>query len=196
MNHNSGIKCAIRRGLAAAGLVALAFTSTADPISALQANDGNSGVFASTTGGGHYLIGGSIDVEFAFAAKQKNNGTANGHFRQSLIFQGELVEFEGEVICVTVDSDNHRAWIGGVVTVNNSVHPSFTTAIHEPGKDVWFRVLDSGEGNNAEADRSTFLGFEGAAGIITSEEYCEAMIWPDNNDRTSPVIEGNIQVRP
>ena len=196
MNHNSGIQRTVRRGLAAAGLVALAFSSTADPITKMQANDGNAGVVASTTGGGHYLIGGSIDVEFSFNAKHKANGTANGHFRQSLIFQGELVEFEGEVICVTFDHDNHRAWIGGVVTVNNSTHAGFMDDIHQPGRDVWFRVLDSGEGNNAEADRSTFLGFEGAADIPTSELYCELQIWPDNNDRTSPVIEGNIQVRP
>lgn len=196
MNHISRIQRTIGGALAAAGLTVLASASVADPISAMQANDGTAGVVASTTGGGHYLIGGSIDVEFSFNAKHKANGTANGHFRQSLVFQGELIEFEGEVICVTFDHDNHRAWIGAVVTVNNSTHPGFMGDIHQPGRDVWFRVLDSGEGANADADRSTFLGFEGAAGIPTSEEYCELQIWPDNNERTSPVVEGNIQVRP
>lgn len=167
-----------------------------DPIAKMQANDGNNGVLTSTTGGGHYLISGSLDVSFSFSAKQKTNGTANGHFRQSVELSGQLIEFHGRVTCVAVDPVNHRAWIGGVVTKNNSEHPNFTTEIHQPGKDVWFRVLDSGEGGNSEADRSTFLGFEGGGGIITSAEYCAAQIWPDDNDRTSPVTQGNIQVRP
>lgn len=166
-----------------------------DPISRIQARDNTAGVIASTTGGGHYLIGDSLDVKFSFGATQKADGSAHGQFRQSVELGGQLIEFHGKVTCISVDSVNRRAWIGGIVTRNNSVHPAFTTDIHEPGKDVWFRVLDSGEGQS-DADRSTFLGFEGAAGIITSREYCDAQIWPDDNDRTSPVIEGNIQVQP
>lgn len=182
---------------AATGLLLMTSTGMAasNPIAALQANDSSKGVVASSTGGGHFLIG-ALDVGFSFNASQKKDGSANGHFRMSVELGGELVEFQGEVICLTVDSDNGRAWIGGVVTANNSTHPSFTGAINEPGRDVWFRVLDSGEGNGAEMDRSTFLGFEGGAGIITSEEYCETAIWPDNNERTSAVTQGNIQVRP
>jgi hypothetical protein len=45
-------------------------------------------------------------------------------------------------------------------------------------------------------DRTTFMGFEGGGGIITSEEYCDLQIWPDENARTSPVTQGDIQVRP
>ncbi len=168
----------------------------ANPITEAQAADGNKGVIASSTGGGHFLVSGSIDVGFSFSAKQKMDGTANGQFRFSAELGGSPIEFHGEVICVTVDSANGRAWVGGVVTQNNSEHPSFTGEINEPGRDVWFRVLDSGEGGDSDMDRSTFLGFEGGGGIITSEEYCEAAIWPDNNDRTSPVTQGNIQVRP
>lgn len=37
------------------------------------------------------------------------------------------------------------------------------------------------------------LGFEGGAGIITSEEYCELMIWPAAPPH--PVTTGNISVR-
>ncbi len=170
--------------------------SLSNPIAEAQANDGDNGVVASATGGGHFLVAGSLDVTFSLSAKQKLNGVANGQFRYSVVLSGQLVEFHGEVICLTVDSANGRAWIGGVVTQNNSEHPSFTNEINEPGRDVWFRVLDSGEGGAADMDRSTFLGFEGGGGIITSEEYCEAAIWPDDNERTSPVTQGNIQVRP
>lgn len=171
-------------------------TLWANPITQAQANDGNNGVKASSTGGGHFLVSGSLDVTYSFSAKQKDDGTANGQFRFSVELGGLPIEFHGEVICLSVDSENGRAWIGGVVTQNNSEHPSFTGEINEPGRDVWFRVLDSGEGGDSEMDRSTFLGFEGGGGIITSEEYCDLAIWPDDNERTSPVAQGNIQVRP
>ena len=181
-----------------AGLVLLGVMGTlsADPISEAQAYDGSSGVTASTTGGGHFLISGTFDVGYSFSAVQKNGGAAQGQFRMSVELGGLPIDFHGEVICLAVDSGNGRAWIGGVVTQNNSEHPSFTTPIHEPGKDVWFRVLDRGEGSNAEMDRTTFMGFEGGGGIITSEEYCDLQIWPDENARTSPVTQGDIQVRP
>jgi len=106
------------------------------------------------------------------------------------------VDFRGEVIFVAVDSVNNRAWIGGIVTRNRSEHPSFIGEIHQPGRDVWFRVLDERRGFGSGMDRSTFLGFEGAGGIITSDKYCDAQIWPDDNARTSPVIRGNIWVLP
>lgn len=176
-------------------LITVASTSLANPISDAQAGDGTAGVVASTTGGGHLLVGGSIDVSFSFSAKQKADGAANGHMRFSTELGGLPIEFHGEVICVAVDAPNGRAWVGGVITANDSEHPSFTAEIHEPGKDIWFRVLDSGEGEGTEADRSTFVGFEGGGGIITSEEYCDSAIWPDDNERTSPIISGNIQIR-
>ena len=45
----------------------------------------------------------------------------------------------------------------------------------------------------SELDRSTFLGFEGSAGIITSEEYCAVKLWAAGNARTWPV-SGNIEI--
>jgi len=86
-----------------------------------------------------------------------------------------------------VDPVNHRAWIGGVLTQSNDPDP-----VALVGKDAWFRVLDS-SGN--DVDRSTFLGFEGGGGIITSAEYCEKQIWPDDNARTWPVEQGNIVIQ-
>ncbi|CAN5300698.1 hypothetical protein BH24PSE2_BH24PSE2_23480 [soil metagenome] len=180
--------------LAAAGALAAA-AATGNPITAAQSVDSQRGVTASATGGGHVLIGGALDVKFSFSANQKLDGSANGRFRHSVELQGQLIEFHGEVTCVSVDAEEGRAWIGGVITRNNSEHADFTTERTQPGMDIWFRVLDSGEGGNSEADRSTFVGFEGDAGIITSLEYCAAQPWPDNNERTSPVVQGNIQVR-
>jgi len=148
---------------------------------------------AGTTGGGHYVIG-AIDVTFAFSAVE-TPGRVAGRFHQSLILAGELVEFHGRVTCVSVDAANRRAWVGGVITDNRSEAATFRTGRHEPGQDIWFRVLDSGEGG-AAPDRTTFLGFEGDAGFDTSAAYCAGQPWPDNNERTNAVVSGNIQVRP
>lgn len=180
--------------LVALAALALAQPVTANPIAELQAHDGGAGVVASATGGGHLLIG-VLDVTFAFSAVQKVDGSAHGKFRHSVVLSDQLVEFYGDVSCVSVDSENGRAWIGGIIRRNNSEHPSFTTERTQPGRDIWFRVLDLPEGGG-DADRSTFVGFEGDADIITSLEYCAVKPWPDDNLRTSPVMQGNIQVRP
>ena len=164
----------------------LASTAWSDDEQEFQAK--GSGTYLLTTSGGSEL-----PIQFAFHVEQDDD-EAEGRFRQKLEFQGLPVEFHGRVTCLAVDSINGRVWVGGVVTQNLSVHPAFTTEIHEPGKDVWFRVLDTGK-HSQEPDRSTFLGFEGAGGIITSAEYCDAQIWPPDNDRTHPVIRGRIKLK-
>ena len=153
------------------------------------------GVAISTTGGGTYDAG--VIVRFSMSAVQNDLGQAAGEFHHKTELGGLAVDVSGRVTCMAVDAVNRRAWIGGVVTANRSAHPGFTTDIHQVGRDVWFRVLDAGEGQ-AEPDRTTFLGFEGAAGIFTSAEYCIEKIWPDDppNARTSALLNGNIQVRP
>ena len=145
-----------------------------------------------TAGGGHYLLAGTFDVAFAFNAGARSDGSAFGQFHQKLEADGLLIEFHGTVICMSVDPVNGRAWVGGVITENNSTDPDFQGAIHQVGQDIWFRVLDGGE----SGDRTTFLGFAGSAGIGTSREYCELMPWPANNARTHPVTAGNILVSP
>lgn len=154
---------------------------------------------ARATGGGHFDAG--VDVVFSFAAIQLGPGdNATGRLRFSTVLGGLAIEFGGRVTCLAVDPVNGRAWVGGVITSNTSEHPSFTTAIHQVDHDIWFRVVDYGEGRNAsQADRMTFVGFEGSAGIPTSAAYCIARIWPgpptDPVDaRTGPVTQGNIQV--
>lgn len=188
------LHAAVCRPLAALALGLATAGASGNPIAEMQATDGGAGVVASATGGGHLLVGGALDVKFSMSASQRTDGSAAGRFRHSVELQGLLVEFYGEVTCVTVDPDNGRAWIGGIITRNNSEHPDFATPRTQPGKDIWFRVLDSGEGDG-EPDRSTFVGFEGDAEIITSAEYCAVRPWPDDNARTSPVTQGNIQVR-
>ena len=155
------------------------------------------GVQASTTGDGTYeLLGGAVPVEFSQSVLQvSSDGTAKGTAHHLAHYQGERLEFRTRVTCATFDEENGRAWIGGVITENNSTHPFWQTDNNDVGDAIWWRVVDYGEGANDQPDRSTFVGFEGNAGIITSREYCDARIWPEGDARTGPVTEGNIQVR-
>lgn len=149
----------------------------------------------SVQGEGHYDILG-LDVQFSYAAEQAGEKKAKGEFRVRADEGGGLiVDFSGKVTCMAVDPVNHRAWIGGVVKDNASTDPDLLTDIHQHGDDIWFRVLDVGAAPGL-VDRSSFIGFKGAAGIQTSAEYCAARIWPDNNARTWPVTQGGIEVRP
>jgi hypothetical protein len=150
---------------------------------------------AQASGGGHYLLGGAFPGTFAFTAIQTSvDGAAKGQLRHTLDFNGELIEFHGTVTCLTVDPVNNRAWIGGVVTKNKSVaEPYASEARFQPGQDIWFRVLDNGQGQ-ADADRTTFTGFAGDAGFATSVAYCEGMPWPAGNARTHPVTAGDIHI--
>lgn len=153
---------------------------------------------ATATGGGQYLL--TLDTQelqgdFSFSAVQtSSDGAAEGRLRFTLDFLGAQLEFHGDVTCMTQDLSEGRAWIGGVITRNASEAEPFASGeIFQPGKDIWFRVLDSGEGAMA-IDRTTFVGFEGGAGIITSAEYCDTRLWDPDNVRTWPVT-GNVQVR-
>lgn len=156
------------------------------------------GIIASTSGDGHAELPPGLGlVAFSFGANQHATNGGLGTFRQSRVRNGLLIEFEGSVTCVTVDAVNHRAWVGGVVTANNSTDPNFQTAIHQVGRDVWFRVVDNGEGAHATAaDRTTVLGFTGAAGFTTSAQYCAGQPWAAGDANTFPLVDGNIQVRP
>lgn len=155
-------------------------------------------VEAATSGGGQAVLPpGFSELKFSFTATALANGKAVGQFRQVYVSGGGRVDFQGRVTCMSVDAANGRAWIGGVITKNNSTNPATMTAIHQVGEDVWFRVLDDGEGNGA-VDRTTVFGFKGGLGIDTSAEYCALMLWNPANDGTAgtwPVVSGNIQVR-
>jgi len=145
------------------------------------------------TGGGHFLFAGEVDVQFSFSAVQHPDGRASGSFHHSFEFDGHQIDYWGTVTCLTVDPINHRAWLGGDLTKVTSTHPD---VIELPGDAAWFRVLDTGPASAGEPDRSTMMGFKGAIpGIDTSQQYCDAQIWPEGNLRTWPVT-GNLTVSP
>src|SRR5258708_40226457 len=103
----------------------------------------SSNVENSASGGGHYLVAGSLDVQFAFSAVLYTDGHVAGAFHDRTNDGLGLVDFDADVTCLAVDRNLGRAWIGGVITANRATQPDFTDANHQPGHDNWFRVLDS-----------------------------------------------------
>lgn len=145
------------------------------------------------SGGGEYTIPGGIDLRFAFSALVLPNGRAEGNFRHHGVAEGELIDFKAEVTCLSVDTVNHRAWIGGVITENSSTHPQFMTPVHQVGHDIWFRVQDNGAGQaDSTPDVTTIVGFETEA-IPSSIFYCTTQPWRTNNVWS---VRGNVTVSP
>jgi len=201
-----------RHFVATALAVAIAACSEAPDDAGPLAPDGDvsfarSAPIVQGTGGGGYVLplaGIDLPGTFAFSAIQFADGRAQGQLRFTLdvfgladlgLADGQAV-FHGEVTCVSHDPENNRLWVGGVVTRNASTQPDFAAdPVAQVGDDIWFRVVDYGEGASAEQpDRITFTGFEGGAGIFTSEEYCATQPWPDDDARTNAVVSGNVQV--
>ena len=152
--------------------------------------------FGHVSGGGHYFIAGVMS-QVALSGKQvSSDESATGTFHHNLELGGTIVEFFGEMTCLAIDAEEGRAWIGGVVTQNRSTREPFASGeIYQPGRDIWFRILDQGN-PGTDGDRTTFTGFEGSADIITSREYCDTRPWPDENARTNPITNGNLNIFP
>ena len=146
------------------------------------------GVQEKVTGGGQFVHPDFGTVTFAFVAIRHGDGRVTGRFHQK---QHDLgFKYRGDVTCFAIDTENHRAWIGGVLTQSNDPDP-----VTEVGDDAWFRVLDLGQGSSTPPDRSTFMGFDmGAPPFDTSENYCAARPWPEGDARTWPVVAGNIEI--
>jgi hypothetical protein len=147
---------------------------------------------AAITGGGHYSLAG-LNGQFSVSAVLHADGSVSGQFHHFLDEGGGItVDVNGSVTCLAIDPIEHRGWIGGIVTSNRSTDPDFQTDIQQPGRDIWFRVLDGGQ--SGHPDRTTFTGFAGSAGIPTSADYCAIRPWPADNARTWPVTEGQVTV--
>ena len=149
-------------------------------------------------GDGLFNIGApGADVAFEFNVVLRANGSASGstdYFTDLTAFGLGIIAIRFDVTCASIDPVLGRAWIGGVVTENNSTNQTFVTdPVRQPGSDVWFRIEDNGNGGSGPLDRSTQLGFEGGGGIITSAEYCATRIWPAAPPH--PVTSGNISLR-
>jgi hypothetical protein len=155
-------------------------------------------VVGHANGGGTFNIGApGADIAFELTALLRADGSAKGsvdYFADLTDFGLAIIAMRFDVTCLARDVELGRAWIGGVVTENNSTNENFATnPVRQVGRDVWFRVEDNGNGGSGTLDRSTQLGFEGSGGIIASEEYCATRPWPAAP--AHPVTTGNISVR-
>ncbi|MDP9179071.1 MAG: hypothetical protein M3O61_15445 [Gemmatimonadota bacterium] len=149
-------------------------------------------------GSGTFNIGApGAEIAFDLNALLRADGSASGsvHYITDLTDFGlAIIEIRFRVTCLALDAGLGRAWIGGVVTENNSTNELYATdPKRQVGRDVWFRVQDNGNGGSGTLDRSTQLGFEGSAGITTSAEYCAARLW--TAAPAHPVTTGNISVK-
>jgi len=158
----------------------------------------SSTVTGRANGSGTFNIGApGADIALDLNALLRNDGSASG----SVYYVADLTDFglatiemRFDVTCLSLDVALGRAWIGGVVTENNSTNEVFATdPKRQVGRDVWFRVEDNGNGGSGVLDRSTQLGFEGSGGIITSAQYCAARPWPAAP--AHQVTTGNLSIR-
>src|SRR5687767_11326875 len=133
-----------------------------------------SSVTGHANGSGTFNIGApGADIAFDLNALLRADGSASGsvyYITDLTDFGLATIEIRFDVTCLALDVGLGRAWIGGVVTENNSTNELYATdPKRQVGRDVWFRVQDNGNGGSEALDRSTQLGFEGSGG--RSEEH-------------------------
>lgn len=146
-------------------LVAIALFAWALPAQA----EGN-GVTESVTGSTHMTVPLSVFVPGAegdvvmrtlsYNALRHADGSVGGQYEYHVSIAGDTDRVHGTIICFK--AEGNRAWIGATVdeTTDTTVEGLFS----------WWQVEDNGQGANAAADRTTFLGFGTLAETI---EYCE-----------------------
>jgi hypothetical protein len=138
----------MRRRLWITGVVALGATLC---LMGSASADGNG---ASATGGSHLVAHDVFGLQtlelqnFGFNAKAGSDGSADGWFTYRDVEDGAPFTANGPVTCLTVIG--HDAWVGA--TIHGSNDPTLV------GLGAWWHVTDGGEGTNAPADVTTFLG--------------------------------------
>lgn len=113
-------------------------------------------------------------------ARRYADGSVGGVFQYQQVAFGEAFRFVLSVTCFNV-YDGNRAKVGGVVEVSND--PTLPVGVFG-----WFQAIDGGEGEGADPDRSTLLGF-GTEG--ENEAFCDS---PDTPRFGPWDVTGNLQV--
>lgn len=153
-----------------------------------QTSAASSAVVARVSGSGHVmrnLTGEDELTTFSYNATARADGTAHGkyqyHFRAADFF------IHGTVTCASVAGN--AGWVGGVIDKIVSGDPVDQSLV---GTEIWWRVVDNGEGSNAAADLTTSLLFAVPGLPITAESWCRNQ---DVRGVMRDVLHGNIQVR-
>lgn len=143
---------------------------------------GDAGV--SATGGSHLVVHDVFGLQtlelqnFGFNAEIKSGGSADGWYTYREVDDGSPISVDGPVTCLNVIGN--QAWIGGVVAKSNDASIV--------GLGSWWHVTDNGEGADAPADITTFLG------VGTPEQtqaFCDTH---PPYKHPFPIDGGNIQV--
>lgn len=145
------------------------------------------GVIAEVTGSGHVLrdLGGGEELTtFSYSAVGRADGTASGQYQYN--FRAADFFIHGTVTCVSIAGN--AGWIGGVIDKIVSGDPADQSLV---GVDIWWRVVDNGEGQGNPPDLTSSLLFPVPGLPITAASWCR-----DQNVRgvMRDVLQGNIQI--
>lgn len=167
-------------------LVALASLAFAGHGARVAQADSGGGVIESMTGSGHFTGSNGEFVSFAHNAVKHADGTVTGNYVIHLRSLDTVIR--GPITCLAVVG-NH-AWAGGIAETVRSDNPNIAAL---EGQDMWFQVIDNGEGANDPPDITTSTGIAPVGSAPgQAQAYCDAMPQP----RFPLVVEkGNIQVR-
>jgi len=133
--------------------------------------------------------GGQLDLRalelaneiYGIVAKKDGNGNVEGQATVVGLHvdDTQLVNLHGDVTCLQVSGN--QAWIGVTVTQSTAAPGPYSV-----GGSFWFRVQDTGEGENAAADRISNLNPNGGAARCNEMRAGLPLAWE---------IIGNVQVR-
>jgi hypothetical protein len=143
-------------------------------------------VVTQVVGSGHLErdLGEGLELTtFSYSANGREDGSATGQYQYN--FRALNVVIHGTVSCVTI-KDN-QGWVGGNITRVDSDDPADQELV---GTEVWWRVIDNGQGNDVP-DQTSSLLFAIPGSPITSASWCANQ---EARGVVRNVLHGNIQV--
>ena len=154
----------------------------------VKASGSASPVVAQIMGSGHVLrnlTGEDELTTFSYSAVARADGTAQGEYQYD--FRAADFFIHGTVTCAS--KSGNAGWVGGVIDGIVSGDPADQALV---GTEIWWRVVDNGEGANTVADLTSSLLFAIPGLPITAESWCRNQ---DVRGVMRDVVNGNIQVR-
>jgi hypothetical protein len=147
-----------------------------------------SGIVTRVVGSGHIMrdLGAGEELTtFSYSALARADGTAEGEYQYD--FRAAGFSIHGSVTCVTVAGN--QGWVGAVIDKVSSPDPEDQALV---GTEVWWRVIDNGQGEADPADRSTSLLFAIPGLPVTSASWCNDQ---EARGLLRDIVRGNIQVQ-